>query len=171
MNLSLVWENAVIVSRFLATFGTAGVHLPWGLGFGLAVVSGLAWFWILHAKYPRGAWAVVLLLASGASVVIGAAEEALGKDSSTIVLDEFVAVPFVFLFHVPWRHAHASLSALGGLILFVVIDNLKPLGLHTLEQLPGGFGVVMDDVGAAFVASAVLWFLLHSMHRSAERAE
>nr|WP_294950118.1 phosphatidylglycerophosphatase A [uncultured Mucilaginibacter sp.] len=43
-----------------------------------------------------------------------------------------------------------------GLVLFRFFDILKPLGIRKLEALPGGTGVMMDDVLAAVYGNIVL---------------
>lgn len=151
------------LSEFLATFGTLEPHLPSGFATGFAVLAGLAWFRFLHKIYPRVGWIVAVLLASATLVVTDAAESAPGADDSQIILDEFVAVPFLFLFYVPWRHPHALLSVVGTLIVFGTLDSLKPFGLQVIERLPGGFGVVLDDIGAAVLSSAVVWLAYNFM--------
>ena len=43
-----------------------------------------------------------------------------------------------------------------GFLLFRLFDITKPLGIKKIEALPGGFGIVMDDVVAALYANLVL---------------
>ena len=51
---------------------------------------------------------------------------------------------------------------LAAFILFRIFDILKPPPVRALERLPGGTGIVMDDVGAGLYAALVLlavgWF-------------
>jgi phosphatidylglycerophosphatase A len=53
-----------------------------------------------------------------------------------------------------------------GFLLFRLFDITKPFGVKALEKLPGGFGIVLDDVMAAIYANLVLhgiawlWFFL-----------
>jgi len=53
-----------------------------------------------------------------------------------------------------------------GFLLFRLFDITKPFGIKALEKLPSGFGIVLDDVMAAFYANlvlqglALLWKLL-----------
>jgi phosphatidylglycerophosphatase A len=49
---------------------------------------------------------------------------------------------------------------LAGFALFRFYDILKPLGIGRLQDLPGGWGVVADDLGAA-LATAVTLHLAH----------
>lgn len=66
------------------------------------------------------------------------------KDANHIVIDEVLAVFLVsyFLPHTwPWW--------LAGLIVFRVFDISKPPPIRMFERLPGGWGVMVDDVIAA----------------------
>jgi len=51
--------------------------------------------------------------------------------------------------------------------LFRLFDILKPFGIAKLQDLEGGWGVVMDDVAAALVTCAVMhvaaagWLYFH----------
>jgi phosphatidylglycerophosphatase A len=44
-----------------------------------------------------------------------------------------------------------------GFILFRIFDILKPLGIRTLQNLPKGLGVMIDDLAAALVSACVLY--------------
>lgn len=61
----------------------------------------------------------------------------------------FVAVPL------SWK------SLLAGFILFRGFDILKPPPVRQLERLPGGAGIVLDDVAAGLYALALMHVLLH----------
>jgi len=41
-------------------------------------------------------------------------------------------------------------------VLFRLFDILKPFPLRRLQSLPGGWGIVMDDVGAGIYAGTLL---------------
>jgi phosphatidylglycerophosphatase A len=51
------------------------------------------------------------------------------------------------------------LNLCAGFVLFRIFDILKPFPIRNLQELPGGWGVVADDVGAGIYAGAVLWLL------------
>jgi phosphatidylglycerophosphatase A len=42
-------------------------------------------------------------------------------------------------------------------LLFRLFDTTKPWPLRRLEQLPGGLGIMADDLAAAAASAAVLW--------------
>jgi phosphatidylglycerophosphatase A len=102
------------------------------------------------------------LLAGLAVLICDEAERRLHKrDPGEIILDEVVAQPLVF-FGLP--------AALGGTVwawgvlllgfgLFRLFDIWKPLVIHRLQFLPGGIGVVADDLAAALAA----WLVLHGV--------
>lgn len=73
------------------------------------------------------------------------------KDASEIVIDEIVAVLLV-LFLLP-----SSLSWwIAGFISFRFFDILKPPPIRIFERLPGGWGVMIDDLIAAGYALGLL---------------
>ncbi|MFC1586825.1 phosphatidylglycerophosphatase A [Planctomycetota bacterium] len=43
-----------------------------------------------------------------------------------------------------------------GFILFRLLDIIKPLMVQSAERLPGGYGIVMDDIVAGLIANLIL---------------
>ena len=139
-----------------ARLGPLG-HLPapgtWGS------VAGLFYFTVLF--YPLGPFGLLLLSAIGAYVAValcGEAELRLGRrDPGEVILDEMVAMPLCFI---GWQHVAAVwpnwVIFLAGFGLFRLFDIAKPFGIRRLQNLPGGWGVVVDDLAAALAACVVL---------------
>ncbi|TDX01674.1 phosphatidylglycerophosphatase A family protein [Dinghuibacter silviterrae] len=74
-----------------------------------------------------------------------------GEDSPKAVLDEVVGMYVAVLFHpLGWK------TILPGFVLFRVLDIWKPLGIRKTEALPGGWGVMVDDIVAGIYANVVL---------------
>ena len=48
------------------------------------------------------------------------------------------------------------LWAIVSLILFRFFDIVKPLGVRKMEELPGGTGVMADDILAGIYSAAIL---------------
>ncbi len=73
------------------------------------------------------------------------------KDNRTIVIDE-IAGYLVSMLLVPaaWQYMVAAF------FLFRFFDIIKPCPLRRLEGLPGGWGVVLDDIGAGIYTNIVL---------------
>lgn len=74
-----------------------------------------------------------------------------GHDARQITIDELVGMLITFLL-VPF----SLLSAIVGLLLFRFFDIVKLPFVRRFERLPGGWGVVMDNVAAGVCANAVL---------------
>ena len=76
------------------------------------------------------------------------------KDAASIVIDE-IAGMLVTYFSLPTT----GFSVLSGFVLFRLFDILKPV--PKLEHLPGGWGIMLDDVCAGVLAHlGVRLFLL-----------
>ncbi len=78
------------------------------------------------------------------------------KDSSLIVIDEMAGF-LVTLFLLPW----SVKTVVIGFLAFRLMDILKPFPIRRLESgLPGGWGVVGDDVLAGIYANFLTRFFL-----------
>ncbi len=147
-------------ATLVATFFGAGRLRPapgtWG---SLATV--LLW-WPLASHLPPAARLPVILVLIVVVVAIGipaSTLEARGcgkKDPSHVVIDE-VAGQLVTLIACPivWQ------ALLAGFILFRGFDIVKPPPVRSLERLPEGTGIVVDDLGAGVYGLIVLQLLLH----------
>ena len=80
-------------------------------------------------------------------------------DPAHVVIDEVMGVA-VSLAFVPWT----LYTIAAGFVLFRVFDITKPFPARRSEKLPGGWGIVMDDVVAGIYANIVLRFLLAYTH-------
>ena len=72
------------------------------------------------------------------------------------------AMPLVFLAN-PFINSGGLLGwifLLAGFGLFRFFDIVKPLGIRWFENLPGGWGVVLDDVVAAIYANLTLQLII-----------
>ena len=141
--------------KFLATgFGSGDVPFAPGLA---GSVVGIGYRWLL-AEFGSGFyWLIIALVALFAVWCSGAAAKEMGKkDPSCVVIDEIAAVPV----------ALAGLSGwwlVAGFALFRVFDVWKPPGIRQSHELPGGWGIVADDLLAAAAACGVthlvVWLL------------
>jgi phosphatidylglycerophosphatase A len=82
-----------------------------------------------------------------------------GKDPARVVIDEVAGMCIGMLF-LPVNVKYL----LCALILFRFLDIVKPLFIRKLEQLPAGWGIMMDDVLAGvytnILLQIVVWFKL-----------
>ena len=98
------------------------------------------------------------LIAVGAAIAVwlcGEAEKDLGHDAHPIVADEVVGQSLALL-----GAPHSILAFAGAFVLFRVLDVWKPFGAEEAQALPGGFGVVADDVIAGLASCVVLQLAL-----------
>lgn len=116
-----------------------------------ALVCGVFWYLLKIDGYATSTMlTTTLVLAMGiwsANVV----EQAWGKDSSKVVIDE-VAGMMISLLFIPF----AVTYIIAAFVLFRFFDIVKPLYIKKTEQLPGGWGVMLDDVLAGIYANLVM---------------
>jgi phosphatidylglycerophosphatase A len=144
----------------VATFFGAGLGKP-GPGTWGSVAAVLLWAAVAWGLHPAPQ-ALLLTLAAGIVLSIGfgvpaatiAARESGRKDPGFVVIDEVAGQWITLLFCPPdWRHG------LIALILFRLFDITKPFPVRRLESLPGGWGIVFDDVAAGLYALGVATLL------------
>lgn len=78
------------------------------------------------------------------------------KDPSIVVIDEVCGMLTCF-FWVPINGYSLAI----GFGLFRLFDVLKPPPIRRLEKLPGGTGIVLDDIGAGIYANLILQVIFH----------
>jgi phosphatidylglycerophosphatase A len=147
-------------ATLVATFFGAGRLKP-GPGTWGSFSAALLW-WLLasHLPAPCQLPAILLLIVITTAIGIPAATlEARGcgkKDPQHVVIDE-VAGQLVTLIACPilWK------PLLAGFILFRAFDIVKPPPIRSLERLPEGTGIVVDDLGAGVYGFIALQLLLH----------
>lgn len=83
-------------------------------------------------------------------------EKIWGEDPSRVVVDEMVGV-WISLLAVPvdghWGYI------VGAFVLFRLFDIVKPLGVRRMEQIGGGWGVMLDDILAGVYGAIVLFLI------------
>ena len=83
-------------------------------------------------------------------------------DPSIVVVDEIVGM-WIAVLHLPW----SFLSLLIAFILFRIFDILKPPPAAWVEQIPRGWGIMLDDVVAGIYANLgarLVLVILSAMH-------
>ena len=149
------WAAKALASCFFLTYPlvrwTKARHLRYtGAGL-IGTFAGLLTARALPTDFVRGGLALGGALAVSVAVS-DRAEELLGqKDDQRIVIDEWIGylVSIAFLPQTP-------VILLSAFVLFRILDVSKPLGIHRLGELPGGWGVVMDDVAGGLAANVIL---------------
>lgn len=150
-------RSPLALEKAIAT-GLGIGYLPRGGG----TVASVACCLCLYGLRPAGGALPVqpaLLVAAGLFVLglvtAGRVERHWGKDNYRVVIDE-VAGMWISLLLVPLTVPRL----LVGLLLFRLLDIYKPFFIRRAEKLPGGLGVMMDDVLAGLCANVVLQVLV-----------
>ena len=139
-----------LAARLIATvFGSGYSAFAPGTA-GSAV--GVLLFWPLAAiAWPWQAAASAVLFVVG-SLAAGREARRLGaKDPGIVVVDEVVG-QWLTLTALPFTPLTAGL----GFALFRAMDILKPWPARELERVPGGWGIMADDVAAGVYAHLAL---------------
>jgi len=140
---------------------TLGIGYIKGGGTIAAAVCGLCWYLAWHGAYPPvwpsiGITIVITFAGVWSSSMV---EPIWGKDPSKVVIDEVAGMAIGLLF-LPVSVTYL----LCAFILFRFFDIVKPLYVRKMEELPSGWGIMMDDVLAGLYTNillqAVVWFKL-----------
>jgi phosphatidylglycerophosphatase A len=132
-------------------------YIPWASGtFG--TLWGLPIFYWLSAL---SAWNQILIVIGSICLAIfiaGSMEKILGyKDPSEVVIDEIVGY-MTAMVGLPFSWT----GAIFGFFCFRIMDILKPYPIRKIDQnLPGGWGVVLDDVLAGAYSRIIIGLLAY----------
>lgn len=144
----------------VATVGPVG-RFPIAPGTAGSVVGVLIAALITRLPLGRLAHGAVLAGASVLLYLVGVwaashAERALQSvDPGPVVIDEVVGQMLTFLI----RPAAGWIWLIGGFLLFRFFDVVKPFPARRSERLPGGWGIMTDDVAASAYSAAALFLL------------
>jgi phosphatidylglycerophosphatase A len=149
-------ERKTVWAWTVATFFGAGLGKP-GPGTWGSVAAYLLWAAESALRHPIPPVLLVgllvwIALAIGfgipASTIV--ARQSGRKDPQFVVIDEVAGQWIALLFCPPdWRYGLLSL------VLFRLFDITKPFPIRRIENLPEGWGIVLDDVAAGLYALGV----------------
>ena len=139
----------------IATLGPCG-HAPAAPGT-VGSVAGLALFWAVRASGSLAVEGLVLIAVTAVGVSVASRAETAyrRRDPGLIVIDEMAGV-LLTLAAVPVGFG----GAVVGFFAFRLFDIVKPFPARRAERLPGGWGVMADDLVAGLYAQALLRLLL-----------
>lgn len=141
------------LAMLLATWFGCG-RWPKGPGTAGSIGAFVAWPLVVSMGWP--AWSFAALALALTPVAIWSAQRIASlessKDPQIVVVDEVVGqwVSLAGIGAFDWRWAVAAFA------LFRLFDMWKPGPVRWLERLPGGTGIVADDLGAGVLAAVVL---------------
>ncbi|HIF9352946.1 TPA: phosphatidylglycerophosphatase A [Photobacterium damselae] len=143
---------------------------PWhllatGFGSGLAPIvpgtvgtlAAIPLYWVL-AQLPFLLYLLAIVIATiiGVTICQKTSDDMKVHDHGSIVWDEFVGfwITMAIAPTISWQWI------LAGFILFRFFDMLKPWPISWLDKhVSGGFGIMIDDIVAGFMAMISLWFV------------
>jgi len=118
---------------------------------GSLVAAAVGWFLIPFRPFYLLLTIILLPLGVWSSEE---AEKTLGKDSSRIVIDEITGMMVAF-----FAFPRSLMTLLAALLLFRLFDILKPPPLGRLQEMKGGWGIMVDDLGAGILTNLLLRLL------------
>ena len=142
------WHPAALVAT---GFGIG--HLPWVPGSWGSLVA-LLYGWEITEAGGRVALATAAIIAFALGVWASSRVAAASgvEDPRFVVIDEIAAQWLVLLAAPLDPRAYAA-----AFLLFRVFDILKPWPIRWIERrVPGGLGIMVDDIGAAIYAVVLL---------------
>ncbi len=125
-----------------------GPRGTYGSALAAVVFAVVTWLW------PPGGWVFFAAAAVLGTIAAAKAEAVYGPDASQIVVDEVAGQALTLLFFSAAWWAYPA-----GFLLFRLFDIVKPWPAGAAERLPGGWGVMADDLAAGLQAGACLWVL------------
>ncbi|OGS18094.1 MAG: hypothetical protein A2219_07655 [Elusimicrobia bacterium RIFOXYA2_FULL_50_26] len=136
--------------KLIATGFGAG-YFPVAPGTAGTLVGALIYL-LLAAAHPGLTLAAAAVIIAIAIPVSGAAQQAFGThDDKRIVIDEIAG----FLVAVAWLPQTFAVGILA-FALFRFFDVAKPLFIRSSQRLPGGWGIVADDILAGVITNILL---------------
>jgi len=151
---------------FFGSFFYAG-FLPVAPGT-VGAAAGLVWFLILKRAAPglvpadvsAAGWAFAVFMAAFFAIGVWSCsrmETAMGRaDPPEAVIDEAFSVFVTFAFIPVAGRGGGWLLILAGFVFNRIFDILKPVPVRNLEGLPGGWGIMADDMAAGIYANLCL---------------
>lgn len=151
-------EKMPLFHKIIAT-GFGSGYCPLAPGTAGAVLATIAWY--AYSALTGSYWATMTITVALVIVFTvlgvwssGVAEKYWGRDPRRAVVDEMVGVWIALLAVPPEPHWGYGVAAL---VLFRFFDIAKPLGIRRLEDLPGGYGVMADDILAGIYSMLIIF--------------
>ncbi|HEX7692749.1 MAG TPA: phosphatidylglycerophosphatase A [Sediminibacterium sp.] len=142
---------------FAGCFGIG--YLKGGGSIAAAAVCALWYFLLINSGAGNIPVIITSVITAAGIWSANHVEKDWGKDSSRVVIDEAAGMCISLLF-VPVTTVHVVIA----FVLFRFFDILKPLFIRRTEALPGGWGVMMDDIVAGVYSNLVLQLLIYVAH-------
>ncbi|SHE51928.1 phosphatidylglycerophosphatase A family protein [Flavisolibacter ginsengisoli] len=141
----------MIIAKLISTCLGIG-YIRKGAGTVAAFIGCIAWYFIqvrgVNALFDLITILVITIFGIWSASVV---EIEWGKDSNRVVIDELLGM-CISLFLIPAELKYIALA----FVFFRFFDIVKPLYIRKAEVLPGGWGVMADDVLAGIYSNILL---------------
>lgn len=128
-----------------------------GAGTVAAMATCICWYFLqLNGPQNIPALGITIAITLVGIWSSGVVEKVWGEDPQRVVIDEIAGMCISLLF-LPVNVKYL----LAGLILFRFFDIVKPLMIKRMERLPGGWGIMFDDVLAGVYANLILQIVFY----------
>jgi len=112
--------------------------------------------------------ALICIIYSAACVLLGhEAEAKWGKDPSEVVADETAGQCLTLMF-IPAGICNCPMTTMGAVLgaffLFRAFDILKPWPAGAMQNIAGGWGILLDDIFAGIMGGIALLIILSIMN-------
>lgn len=155
-------EKFPLLPKLIATSLGVG-YLPWMPGTWGALLAILLWLpfclWtpgVLCFCFTIAATVLLTVFGTWASTV---SEKYWGKDPVAACADETVGQWLSLLPLCGGIDCSSWWLVAVAFVLFRAFDIIKPFGIRRLENLPGGYGMMADDIAAGVLAALITWVL------------
>lgn len=116
-----------------------------------ASIAALFVYYMLRNNYYIYSGVTLLFLILGFYLSGKAEKQFRTKDPKEIVIDEFSAQLLVFIF-IPFNLINICL----GFLLFRILDIFKLPPVKKIQNLPNGWGIMLDDISVAIFINLIL---------------
>ena len=139
------------IAYYIATFGGLGKLFESKMPGTIATVAAL----IIRWKLDLGVFPIAVIFFIGVWASQVYSRKVKDSDPPCVVIDEVVGY-FVAMY------GFSDIMLLPSFFFFRILDIIKPFPIKFFEKLPGGWGIMMDDVIAGAVSNALIslgvWF-------------
>jgi phosphatidylglycerophosphatase A len=154
------------LAGIIATCGGLGNLVPAPGTIAGSLPAALVWWGVMSLlPWPPARWLATTLLVIPAIIAgiwageIEATRRGTG-DPGPVVIDEVAGQWLTYLVALPFLALDSGrsllIAAAAGLLLFRLFDIVKVWPANRLERLPGGLGIMADDLAAGIYAGAAL---------------
>lgn len=141
----------ISLSKFISTFFGVG-YFPIAPGTITSLIIILLFkFCLYQLSWSYHLLIFFLLFFIGVFATSIFSSELTKKDPRKIVIDEAVG-QYLVLFQM----SNSWFNILLCFVLFRIFDIVKPFPIKQVENMPGGWGIMLDDIGAAIYAGVII---------------